>query len=89
MSLVQCLIAVQNYKEATLRIDYTYKVYEREKRDMRLMKDTYRIMAYLRKKSKSCYDPTRDAIFYYNEAIKFDKSDASLKEKLCYLLTSV
>jgi len=86
---VQCLIAVQNYKEAMLRMDYTYKVYEREKRDMRLMKDTYRIMAYLRKKCKSCYDPTRDAIFYYNEAIKFDKSDSSLKEQLCYLLTSV
>jgi hypothetical protein len=86
ISLVQCLISVQNYKEAMERMEFTYKMYEKEKKDCRFLKDTYRVMAYLKRKCKGTQDPAKDSIYYYNEAIKFDKNDPSLKEELAYLL---
>jgi hypothetical protein len=51
--MVQCMLGLQRHKEGLDSLTYTYRVYEKEKRDWRLLKDSYRMMAYLKAKCRS------------------------------------
>ncbi len=60
-------------------MEFTYRVYEREKKDSRFLKDSYRLMAYLKRKCIEPQEEQKNSLYYYNEAIKYDKNDIELK----------
>lgn len=53
-----------------------------------MLKESFRIMAYLKYKCCEKID-SKQSIEYYTEAIKYDKSDLDLKCELSYHLTLV